>query len=508
MAQQKVFDLENLSIELERQRSLGHKVVLCHGTFDLLHAGHIRHLRQAKSYGEVLVVTITGNAFVVKGPDRPVFDEHIRADSIAALECVDFVAINQALTAINVIEAFRPDVYVKGGEYEHASDDVTGNIAHETHAVRAYGGEVCYTHEVTFSSSSLLNEHFAVFPAATKQYLKSFRERLRVSDLPNQLSEPRPLSVCVIGDTIVDEYCYCSTLGQSGKGNVLAVRYETQEQFAGGAVAVANHVAGFVDHVTLVTTLGRKNSHEEFIREHLSLNIEPVFFYREDSSTVMKRRYVDNDMAKLFEVYFYDDCPLPSELERDVQGWLTSALADFDLVIVPDYGNGFLTPKLAELISHRSRFLAVNTQINSGNRGHHVITRYPRADFVALNEPELRLAAHDRHSPIEQLAYRMGEQLNAQVIAVTQGTHGALIVDLKQKIPFHIPALSTRVVDRVGAGDALLALTATFLADGQSADVAGFIGSCAAALEVQTVCNREPVDRIVLAKYVATLLKW
>lgn len=508
MTQQKLVDVEALPRILTGLRSRGKRIVLCHGTFDLMHAGHIRHFQEAKQYGDALVVTVTSNAYVNKGPDRPVFDEQIRASSVAALACVDFVAVNYAPTATNVIETIRPDVYVKGGEYENALDDVTGNITREANTVRAYGGEIRFTHEITFSSSSLLNEHFGIFPDHTKQFLKSFREGVSDNDFARRLADPRPLSVCVLGDAIVDEYCYCIPLGQSGKGNTLAVRYEDNEQFAGGAMAVANHVAGFVRDVTLVTGLGRKQSHESFIRNHLRSNVNPVFFYREDSPTVLKRRYVDQDMTKLFEVYFYNDCPLPQELERDVLGWITSSLSQYDLVIVPDYGNGFLTAKLAEAISLHSRFLAVNTQVNSGNRGHHVITRYPRADFIALNEPELRLAAHDRHGPLDFIATRIGKQLNARAIAVTRGTRGALLVDLENAQQFPIPALSTRVIDRVGAGDALLALASVFLADGQTPQIAAFIGSCAAALEVQSVCNRESVDRVQLAKYVSTLLKW
>ena len=508
MTPQKFVDVATLPRILAQQRSRGKRIILCHGTFDLMHAGHIRHFQEAKQYGDVLVVTVTSNIHVNKGPERPVFDEKIRASSVAALACVDFVAVNDAPTAINVIESIRPDVYVKGGEYENASDDVTGNITREANAVRACGGEIRFTHDITFSSSRLLNEYFGIFPDHTKQFLKSFREEVRGNDFTRRLTDPRPLSACVLGDAIIDEYCYCIPLGQSGKGNALSVRYEDNELFAGGAMAVANHIAGFVRDVTLVTGLGRKQSHESFIRGHLRCNVNPVFFYREDSPTVLKRRYVDQDMTKLFEVYFYNDCPLPNELERDVLGWIAASLSQYDLVVVPDYGNGFLTAKLAAAISSHSRFLAVNTQVNSGNRGHHVITRYPRADFIALNEPELRLAAHDRHGPLDLIASRIGKQLNARSIVVTRGTRGALLVDLEKNQQFPIPALSTRVVDRVGAGDALLALASVFLADGQTPHVAAFVGSCAAALEVQSVCNREPVDRIQLAKYVSTLLKW
>lgn len=507
MENNKIFHLDALSVFVKDKRARGRKIVLCHGTFDLMHAGHIRHLQHAKTLGDVLIVTITANSFVNKGPGRPVFDERIRAESIAALECVDYVAINFAETSENVIQMFQPNIYVKGGEYQNAADDLTGKIQCEIDTVRRYGGEVFFTHDLTFSSSSLLNEHFGVFPETTRCYLRDFSNRFKNTNLVGSLRDKRPVSACVVGDAIIDEYHFTTPLGQVGKGNVLAVKYESEELFPGGAVAVANHLAGFVDKVTLVTMLGCDEESESFLRARLKPNVTPHFFFRANSPTLRKRRYVDPDMAKLFEVYFHNEQPLPSDVEREVSDWMARQLAQFDIVITPDYGNGFITPNLARAISEHSPLLAVNTQINSGNRGHHVVTRYPKADFVVLNEPELRLATHDKHATIEVLAKRIADKLCARVIMITRGSKGAMVIEMASGNITEIPALSSRVVDRTGAGDALLALASIYLADGFSPEVAGFVGSCAAALEIQIVCNRDPIDPLALVKYASTLLK-
>lgn len=507
MENSKILQLDNLQPLLEESRTRNRKIILCHGTFDLMHAGHIRHLQHAKAQGDVLVVTITANAFVNKGPDRPVFDERIRAESIAALECVDYVAINFAETSENVIRLLKPNIYVKGGEYQNAADDLTGKIQREVDTVRRHGGEVFFTHDLTFSSSNLLNEHFGVFPETTRCYLREFSNRFKNTNFIGSLREKRPVSVCVIGDAIIDEYHYTAPLGQVGKGNVLAVKYESAELFPGGAVAVANHLAGFVENITLVTMLGCDEDSESFLRARLRPNITPHFFFRANSPTLRKRRYVDPDMAKLFEVYFYNEQPLPNDVEREVSDWMTNQLGQFDFVITPDYGNGFITPNLARAISEHSRLLAVNTQINSGNRGHHVVTRYPKADFVVLNEPELRLATHDKHASLDVLARRIADKLCARVIMITRGSKGALVIEMASGNTIEIPALSSRVVDRTGAGDALLALATLCLADGLHPEIAGFVGSCAAALEIQIVCNRDPVGPIALIKYASTLLK-
>ncbi len=507
MVDEKLIPLDRLADCVSQLKASGRSIVLCHGTFDLMHAGHIRHLHRAREEGDVLVVTVTSDQYVNKGPGRPVFHETLRAESIAALGCVCYVSINTAPTAINVIELIKPDLYVKGGEYREESSDVTGNITHERNSVEAYGGQVFFTDEVTFSSSNLLNEHFGLFPEETKNYLDNFRLKYGADEIIEAVKSLNNLNVLVVGDAIVDEYHYTQTLGQTGKGNVLAVKYRAEEQFAGGSLAVANHISGFVENVTLVAGLGRLESHESFIRSKLSANIAPVFFMRDDSQTLVKRRFVDADMAKLFEVYFYSDDPLPESIEDEVQCWLNQYIDDYDLVVVPDFGNGFITEKMAKSLSERSKSIVVNTQVNSGNRGYHVIGRYPHVDFVSLNEPELRLATHNRSAPLSTLAKQVAKQVGAKWIAVTRGTKGLLILDIEKDIESIIPPLSTKVVDRVGAGDAFLSIAGICLERGIGVDVAGFLGSAAAALEVQEVCNREPVTQMAICKYITTLLK-
>jgi rfaE bifunctional protein nucleotidyltransferase chain/domain len=507
MTTQKLLDLSEMAERSRQLRALGKRVVLCHGTFDLMHTGHIRYLQRAKQEGDVLLVTVTGDDYVNKGPGRPVFLEQLRAENLAALACVDFVAINHAVTAVEALHEIRPSIYAKGGEYRSHCDDVTGNIGREQEAVEIHGGYIFYTDEITFSSSNLLNEHFNVFPPETQEFLRDFRGRWSDKEIQNQIASLSGLKVAVIGDAIIDQYHYAEPLGQTGKGNVFAVRYDSEEQFAGGAIAVANHIAGFVDSVTLVTGLGTVDSHEQYIRDKLLPNVDPAFFYFMDAPTVTKRRFVDADMAKLFEVYFFREDPILAETESSVCQWLDTHLGSYDVVVVPDFGNGFITPDMISVLDAKAKFLAVNTQINSGNRGYHVINRYPRADFVSLNEPELRMAAHNRHDSIESVSEHVGDRVRANQLAVTRGTKGVMMFDRESGVFYTVPALSTKVVDRIGAGDAFLSLASICLGRGLAPEVAAFVGSAAAAIDVQIVCNREAIAPVILNKYITTLLK-
>lgn len=507
MTEEKIVTLDEIARRSAALNRVGRRVVLCHGTFDLMHTGHIRYLQRARREGDVLLVTVTADDYVNKGPGRPIFNHQLRAENLAALECVDLVAVNHAVSAVDAIHRIRPDVYAKGSEYRSHGDDVTGNIILEKEAVESYGGEVFYTDEITFSSSSLLNEHFGVFPPETKSFLEQFRESWPIAAISDIVESLVGLRVLVIGDAIIDQYHYVSPMGQTGKGNALAVRYQSAEQFAGGSVAVANHVAGFAGEVTLLTALGERDSHETFIRDRLRDNVKPVFSYFMDAPTVTKRRFVDNDLAKLFEIYFFEDTPHLAGDGDEIVAWLDRHLADYDLVIAADFGNGLINERMVDRLCEKARFLAVNTQINSGNRGYHVVNRYRRVDFASLNEPELRLAAHNRHAPLEEVARAVAGGVAASRLAVTRGTKGVMMFDAEKRMFHKVPALSSKVIDRVGAGDAFLSLASLCLGARQPPEVAAFVGSVAAAMDVQIVCNREAVEPVSLKKYVTTLLK-
>ena len=155
----KIKTLEELQQITTDLRSKGKKVVHCHGVFDLLHIGHIKYFKEAKSMGDILVVTLTPDKFVNKGPGRPVFNQQLRAESISALECVDYVAINHWPTAEKTLRLLLPNYYVKGQEFEKLQDK-TGKIKKEIQAVKEIKAEMRFTHEIVFSSSELIKEHF------------------------------------------------------------------------------------------------------------------------------------------------------------------------------------------------------------------------------------------------------------------------------------------------------------------------------------------------------------
>lgn len=155
----KILEFEELTRKVSILKNEGKKIVLCHGCFDLMHPGHIKYFQTAKEMGDILVVTVTPDVYVDKGPNRPIFNQNLRVESIAALECVDFVAINKWPTAQETLRLLRPNIYAKGQEFENL-EDKTGKIQKESIVAQEIGTEIKFTHGVVFSSTELINKYF------------------------------------------------------------------------------------------------------------------------------------------------------------------------------------------------------------------------------------------------------------------------------------------------------------------------------------------------------------
>lgn len=502
----KVVPLERLAEIIRDHQAAGRSVVHCHGVFDPLHVGHIRHFKDARRFGDVLVVTVTPDRFVNKGPHRPVFTEDLRAEAIAALSAVDYVGVNQWPMAVETIALLRPNVFVKGSEFR-SGKDLTGAIGVEEAAVRAVGGRLEFTDDLIFSASNLVNRHLSVFPPDVVDFLGEFGARHPTETVLSSLKSAAPLKVLVLGETIIDEYRYVEAIGKSSKEPTLVVKSLSEERYVGGAAAVANHLASFTQNVTLHSLLGTLNSHEEFIREKLKSGVRPKFSYRRNSPTIVKRRFIEQYFfSKLFEVYEINDAVPTADDSRELVESLRGTIEPFDLVIVSDFGHGMFTPEVVDLVCRESRFLALNTQADAGNLGFNLVSKWPRADYVSLAENEIRLEFRDRRGDMQPMLEQLSRKLQCDRVLVTRGGRGSLAFSAAEGI-VEVPAFATRVVDRIGAGDAVFAVTALCAAQHIPMEVLAFIGNVVGSEAVSVVGNRESIDQIRLSRHIEHLLK-
>lgn len=503
----KILDLESLSEKLADLKKNGQRIVQSHGVFDLLHIGHIRHFEQARALGDVLVITLTPDEFVNKGPHRPAFTQNLRAEVIAALDCVDFVAINRWPTAEKTIAMLKPNIFAKGPDYKEKSKDITGGIFEEERSVLSVGGKLCFTEDITFSSSTLINNYIPQFDTPVNDFLQDFRTRHSSTDVCNELNKLKGLRVLVVGEAILDEYVYCNALGKSSKEPILAMHYLDRKTHAGGSLAIANHLAEFCNKVDLLTYLGSHDSQEKFVRSSLKANVSPVFVYKSDSPTLVKRRFLDQySLTKLFEIYEMNDEIISGPANKEICDFLSSKLEAYDVVVVADFGHGLLSPEAVQILSKKSKFLAVNTQVNAANIGFHTISKYNRCNYICIHEGELRMEHRSRKGNLNELVKNLSERLSAQTVMVTRGKTGTLIYE-KNKGFVNCPSFATKVIDRIGAGDAVLSITAACTAAGIDPELTGFIGNLAGAQAVTIVGNSASISRIAMLKSIESLLK-
>jgi rfaE bifunctional protein nucleotidyltransferase chain/domain len=502
----KIHTLDELGPILDRHRAEGRRIVHCHGVFDLLHIGHVRHFEQARKLGDLLVVTLTPDRFVNKGIGRPAFTESLRAEFLANLASIDYVAINNWPTAVDTIHLLRPHVFAKGSEFSNLKDTI-GHVSKEGEAVRSIGGEIVFTEDIVYSSSALINQYMSQYPDHVREFLGDFAARFPAEDVLAPLRAAENLKVLVVGETIIDEYAYCEAIGKSGKEPVLATRYLGVDKFGGGVLACANHAAGFAKQVDVFTMLGEGMDQEDFVRSVLKSNVNPIFVEKKDSPTIVKKRYVEKYLSqKMFEVYRMNDDALDERADAGLCDKLRAVLPEYDVVIVADYGHAMLTRNAINTLCQHSKFLAVNTQSNAGNHGFNMISKYPRADYVCLAQREVALETRTLHLTPDEMVRHVSDRLTCPRVMMTQGSRGTLFYTAPNG--FHrAPALATKVVDRVGAGDAVLCVTALAVAAGAPPETIPFLGNVVGAEAVTIMGNQRAIERIPMYRHVECLLK-
>lgn len=508
----KIIDIDLLAGTLKELKAKGKKIVLCHGCFDLMHPGHVKYFQEAKKMGDILVVTVTPDRFVDKGPGRPVFTENLRVDSIVALECVDYTAINKWPTAEELLQLLKPDIYVKGQEFEKL-EDKTGKIQREYDVAKQTGIEVRFTHEITLSStkllrqSDLINNFLNIYPDKIKTFLKNFSAKYAFSTIAEKLDDLKKMRVLIIGDGIIDEYNYCASMGRAAKANLVVNKHLSREVFAGGAFAIANHMAGLCGEVQLATLLGQDDPNEDFVTRNMKPGVATKFFYREDGPTIVKKRYIDRSLnQKLFEVNFINEGYINAYCEEKVIAYLKSEIPKYDLILVSDFGHGFITRGIIKVIEKLPKKIAVNTQTNAANTGYNMVTKYHHPNYVCLDETEARWATQERFAHVEEVVKKLSNTLNTDCLITTLGKQGSIGINRNNEINT-TPIFSSKVIDTVGAGDAFFAYTAPCFAQGMPLELISFIGNAVGALAVQIVCNKRPIEKHELMEFIETILK-
>lgn len=487
----------------------GKTIALCHGVFDLLHPGHIIHLEQAKEMADVLVVSVTAAKYVRKGPGRPYFDDEMRMKVLAALECVDYVMLSEGYTVDDIIESIEPDIYVKGEEYAKAEDDITGKIVEEKALVEKHGGRIGFTTGQVFSSTKLINIAMAGLSDEVRLFMEDFKTRHTMKEIRDYADRISNLKVLVVGDVIIDKYTYCNVQGMMSKDMGYSARLSHTEEYFGGSAAIARHLATFTNHVTLMSMIGNEEEIRLRLFDELADKIRLKLTYSKKLSTIVKHRYLTRnekreEYKKIFAINnIPDDIRYEADVYAEFKRELKEKIRDFDAVFLCDFGHGLIDREIINLVQENAKYLILNCQTNSTNKGLNVITKYNRADVFTLDQQELKLAfpefSMDERTSLKKLACHL--KGNGWLTRGSKGAYGIHVQEIHE-----CPAFTLSVKDTIGAGDAFFATAGIFAAAGASVEIGTFMGNIGGALGANIVGNKEAVEKINALKYASTLM--
>ena len=502
----KLLTLESDTGILRELREVGKTVGLCHGVFDLIHPGHVQHFSASKKLVDVLIVSITADKFVNKGPGRPLFDQETRIASLSALVDVDYVTISYSPTAIQAIEHIKPDLYIKGSDYSNEDDDVTGMISLERQSVEKHGGKIHFTNEITSSSSSLINKFYSSFSTSAQEWVKEFKANNGYEETIAWLDKIQNLKISIIGETIIDQYTYCEPLAKSSKDPILAFQLGKSNIYPGGVLAIANNCQGWASEVSVISFVGIDVKDYLDVISMIDKNIKLKMIEADDRPSILKHRFVDkNSETRVFEFYNFESNDLPLKAAAEIESLINKACTNSDVLIVADYGHGLFTPQIINNITKQQVFLAVNTQSNAGNRGYNTISKYYKADFVCLNSGEIQLEMRNRNPDYFEIIPQIMKRIDAKYAAVTLGGEGLVVFDCLGNTA-KVPALATKVVDKVGAGDAVLAISSMLASISAPVKVIGFLANVIAAHEVSQLGHQTSLSFSDLKKHTKAIL--
>jgi rfaE bifunctional protein kinase chain/domain/rfaE bifunctional protein nucleotidyltransferase chain/domain len=477
------------------------KIGLCHGVFDLLHLGHIRHFKEAKKKVDILIVSVTEDKYVNKGPGRPAFNELQRMESLAALEFIDYVILSRSTSAVNIINLIKPDIFFKGPDYQDNTTDLTGKIYKERNAVIKNLGKIYYTDDKKFSSTKLLRSDHDKLSDKQIATLKNISKKTNFSQIKRLIDDLRAVKPLVLGETILDEYHFTETLGKSGKEPVLVLKENFYEKYLGGAGAICNHISKFVNNLNFISYIGKNNDYINFIKKNISKNVKFFFIKKDNSPTILKKRYVDEvSKAKILGAYSLNDSFLNNNQEIILKKNFNKLSLHSDFLIISDYGHGLISKNFARYVCSKFRFVSVNVQINSSNLGYHSLENYIGASCVIINENELRYELRSKIEKIEILAKILTKKLKLKYLIITRGTSGAILYQAKKNKFYYSDAFGKNIVDKVGAGDAMLSIISLCLFKKIDLDLSLLIASLCSGQAVSIIGNKYSIKKEILLR--------
>ncbi len=471
------------------------KIGLCHGAFDILHNGHLFHFKEAKKKVDILVVSVTADKFIFKGPNQPYNNENARAKFLEHISIIDYIYIDNNLTAEKILADLKPDIYFKGKDYNEK--DLTGNLNKEIKILKKNKGKILITQTQMLSSTKIVNNFFKPFESNIDNYLRNLKKNNAFEKIKNVFSKLEEKTINVIGEPIIDTYIHCEMAGLTTKDPAVSSIIKKKEVVPGGVIAVAKIISKFVKQVNFYS-FGKTNELKKIFKNYKNTKVINL-----DTKQPMqiKTRYINSTRyEKLLQVTNFRKNTFSYEAKKSIVKKIKKIKKN---LIICDFGIGLFEDEVLQCIENLKAKKFLNVQSNSMNLGYNLFTKYKSFNYLSLDEREWKLALGE--DKIKSIGKIMKLKKNNKLsCSITLGKQGSEYLWKNQKAKS--PVFIEKTLDTTGCGDAYFAITSLMIECGLEKNLISFVGNSYAGMHSQFFGNSKITEKITFAKYIKSIL--
>jgi len=493
--EKKIKSKEELIEAVNSLKKQGKKIVHCHGCFDLIHPGHIRHLKFAKEQGDVLLVSITGDDFVGKSYMNPFATQDLRAQSLASIEYVDLVHINPSSTGTDLIKEVKPDIYIKGQEY--AKDKkVHPGFVEEKELVESLGGKIVYSPgDIIFSSTQIIKD-LLQRQDVREEKIKNFLQRHNIDKkkLTDAVENFKNIKVLILGDMFFEDYIFVAKPKVSNSSSILNFDFMEKKRFLGGAGLVAQYVHDIGGDFRILG-VGNWELAKELDELNPAIQNKMEIIKRDNCHPSVKKTFLA-DEQKILELNEKNGVKVDEKTESEFIKKAVGMLDEFQAVIFCDYSHGFLNKNIVNSITEeaKKRKIVCTSIIDSEGFGN--LLNYKFLDFVVCSEKEARHATNNFVDGIDFLARDFLQKTEYNHLIVNLGKEGLIsynpVRDPQQIVSTYagyLPFFANQIIDGAGAKEMLVSTVLLSLASGLDIYHSLYLGNCASSIASSKVGN-------------------
>lgn len=447
-------ELANIAKKFKKDKKI---VAMLHGVFDVLHVGHIRYFEDIKKNADKLIISLTDDDFVNKGPGRPLFKIKERIQMLNNIDLVDFITVSKSETAEKIIKIIKPSIYAKGNDYKNKRNDITKNIYKEINAIKSVGGKFITSTTPMYSSTKIINNETDYLSDNLKSYLKDINsEKLKIKFsmfLKNKINK----KILILGEPIIDIYNYVQIQGKSSKNNILSSKHLSTSVFGGGTILVANIFKEFSNKVDFVSFDNNyNNKYNNKFLDDKKINIKKISNI--NYKYVIKKRFIDRySNNRLYQINYNDEHSIINNAGSSINEFLIKNHKKYDYIVVFDFGHNLINDQVIKTLSRFNKKTYINCQSNSSNFGFNLVNKYSAANSISMDEQEFRLSVQDKNKPIRDLIKSNKKFIKKfKNFIVTMGKNGCYHVSKNSTL--FSPTVYSTFKDTTGSGDVFFSI--------------------------------------------------